>query len=103
MEALTPLVEPVSIDEAFLDLAGCEAVHGAGAPVVLARLARTIETEIGVTVSVGLSYCKFLAKLASDLDKPRGYASIARSEAVATLAPLPIGRSGGSARSRRTG
>jgi DNA polymerase-4 len=92
MEALTPLVEPVSIDEAFLDLAGCEAVHGAGAPVVLARLAGTIETEIGVTVSVGLSYCKFLAKLASDLDKPRGYKSIARSEAVSTLAPLPIGR-----------
>ncbi|MGA2042429.1 MAG: DNA polymerase IV [Roseiarcus sp.] len=92
MEALTPLVEPVSIDEAFLDLAGCQSVHGADAAVILARLASTIEREIGVTVSVGLSDCKFLAKLASDLDKPRGYSIIARSAAVATLAPLPVGR-----------
>jgi DNA polymerase IV len=82
----------VSIDEAFLDLAGCEGVHGAGAPVVLARFARTIETEIGVTVSIGLSYCKFLAKLASDLDKPRGYSIVERAAAMALLAPLPIGR-----------
>lgn len=92
MQTLTPLVEPVSIDEAFLDLAGCEGVHGAGAPVILARFARTIETEIGVTVSIGLSYCKFLAKLASDLDKPRGYSIVERAEATALLAPLPISR-----------
>jgi DNA polymerase-4 len=92
MQTLTPLVEPVSIDEAFLDLAGCEGVHGAGAPVVLARFARTIETEIGVTVSIGLSYCKFLAKLASDIDKPRGYSIVERAAAMALLAPLPISR-----------
>ena len=73
MESLTPLVEPVSIDEAFLDLSGCEAVHGATAPLILARFAKRIEDEIGVTISVGLSYCKFLAKFASDLDKPQRF------------------------------
>ncbi len=92
MQSLTPLVEPISIDEAFLDLTGCQGVHGAGAPVTLARLAGTIETEIGVTVSIGLSYCKFIAKLASDLDKPRGYSIVERARARALLAPLPIGR-----------
>jgi DNA polymerase-4 len=92
MQNLTPLVEPLSIDEAFLDLTGCEGVHGAGAPLTLARLAKRIESEIGVTVSIGLSDCKFLAKLASDLDKPRGYSIIERSQAIALLAPLPISR-----------
>jgi len=92
MQTLTPLVEPVSIDEAFLDLAGCQGVHGAGAPVTLARFAKTIESEIGVTVSIGLSYCKFLAKLASDLDKPRGFFIVERTQAMALLAPLPISR-----------
>ena len=92
MQTLTPLVEPVSIDEAFLDLAGCERVNGAAAAETLARLARRIETEIGVSVSVGLSYCKFIAKFASDLDKPRGFATVRRDEAVARLAPQKIGR-----------
>jgi DNA polymerase-4 len=92
MQSLTPLVEPISIDEAFLDLTGCERVHGAGAALTLARLAKSIEAEVGVTVSVGLSYCKLLAKLASDLDKPRGYSIVERSEAMALLAPLPVGR-----------
>lgn len=92
MQRLTPLVEPLSIDEAFLDLTGCERVNRASAPVTLARLARTIETEVGVSVSLGLSYCKFLAKLASDLDKPRGFAIVGRAEARALLAPMPVGR-----------
>jgi DNA polymerase-4 len=92
MQTLTPLVEPVSIDEAFLDLTGCQGVHGAEAPVTLARLAKTIEGEIGVTVSIGLSYCKFLAKLASDLDKPRGFSIVERAQAMALLAPLPVSR-----------
>ena len=92
MAELTPLVEPLSIDEAFLDLAGCERVHGMSAPESLARFQRRVEERIGVTVSVGLSYCKFLAKLASDLDKPRGFAFIGRSEAGEKLAPLPVGR-----------
>ena len=92
MLELTPLVEPLSIDEAFLDLTGCDGSNGASAAETLARLARQVEVRIGVTVSVGLSYCKFLAKLASDLDKPRGFAVITREEAKAWLAPQSIGR-----------
>jgi DNA polymerase IV len=92
MSELTPLVEPLSIDEAFLDLTGCEGPNGANAAETLARFARRVELEIGVTVSVGLSYCKFLAKLASDLDKPRGFALIIREEAKAWLAPQSVGR-----------
>ena len=92
MFELTPLVEPLSIDEAFLDLAGCEAVHGMSAAETLARFAHRVERDVGITVSVGLSYCKFLAKLASDLDKPRGFAVIGREEAKARLAPLGVGR-----------
>ena len=91
MMELTPLVEPVSIDEAFLDLSGTQALHQASPALSLARLARRIEAEIGISVSVGLSYCKFLAKLASDLDKPRGFAIIGRAEAVAVLAVKPVG------------
>ncbi len=92
MQRLTPLVEPLSIDEAFLDLTGCEGANGAGAALTLARFAREVEREVGVTVSVGLSYCKFLAKLASDLDKPRGFSIVAREDAIALLAPMGVGR-----------
>jgi DNA polymerase-4 len=92
MRRLTPLVEPLSIDEAFLDLTGCEGANGAGAALTLARFAREIERDVGVTVSVGLSYCKFLAKLASDLDKPRGFSVVAREDAIALLAPMGVGR-----------
>ena len=90
MDELTPLVEPLSIDEAFLDLSGTSALHGAPPAAVLARLARRIETEIGITISIGLAPNKFLAKIASDLDKPRGFAVIGREEAVAFLAPQPV-------------
>jgi DNA polymerase-4 len=92
MLQLTPLVEPLSIDEAFLDLTGCEGSSGACAAETLVRFAQRIELDSGVTVSVGLSYCKFLAKLASDLDKPRGFALIRREEAKAWLAPQSVGR-----------
>jgi DNA polymerase-4 len=92
MQRLTPLVEPLSIDEAFLDLTGCEGANGAGAALTLARFAREVEREVGVTVSVGLSDCKFLAKLASDLDKPRGFSLVPRREAIALLAPMGVGR-----------
>ncbi|MGD0642848.1 MAG: DNA polymerase IV [Roseiarcus sp.] len=92
MQRLTPLVEPLSIDEAFLDLTGCEGANGAGAALTLARFAREVEREVGVTVSVGLSYCKFLAKLASDLDKPRGLSVVPRDDAVALLKPMGVGR-----------
>jgi DNA polymerase-4 len=91
MQELTPLVEPISIDEAFLDLGGTERLHHASPALTLARFARRIENEIGITVSVGLSYAKFLAKVASDLDKPRGFSIIGRAEAVAFLAPKPVG------------
>ncbi len=91
MRDLTPLVEPLSIDEAFLDLTGTERLHGASADMVLARFARDIERDIGITVSVGLSYCKFLAKIASDIDKPRGFAVIGRTEAVEFLSDKPVG------------
>jgi len=90
MQELTPLVEPLSIDEAFLDLSGTQALHRAPPALVLARLARRIETEIGVTISVGLSHNKFLAKIASDLDKPRGFAVIGAAETLGFLAPQPI-------------
>jgi DNA polymerase IV len=73
MQALTPLVEPLSIDEAFLDLSGTQRVHGMIPAKVLAKFAREVERDIGITVSVGLSCNKFLAKIASDLDKPRGW------------------------------
>lgn len=91
MRDLTPLVEPLSIDEAFLDLTGTQRLHNATPDRVLATFARRIETEIGITVSVGLSYCKFLAKIASDLDKPRGFAVVGRAEAVSFLATQPVG------------
>lgn len=90
MDALTPLVEPLSIDEAFLDLTGTEKVHKAPPALTLARFARTIEADIGVTISVGLSHNKFLAKVASDLDKPRGFAVIGAEETLSFLAPKPI-------------
>ena len=90
MLALTPLVEPLSIDEAFLDLSGTERVHGMIPAKVLARFARNVERDIGITVSVGLSCNKFLAKIASDLDKPRGFAVLSGAEAPAFLAPKPV-------------
>lgn len=90
MEVLTPLVEPLSIDEAFLDLSGTRVLHKAPPAAVLARFAREIETQIGVTVSIGLSHNKFLAKVASDLDKPRGFAVIGAAETVSFLASRPI-------------
>ena len=80
MLALTPLVEPLSIDEAFLDLSGTERLHGLAPAKVLARFAADVEGALGITVSIGLSCNKFLAKIASDLDKPRGLRSWARAK-----------------------
>jgi len=90
MLGLTPLVEPLSIDEAFLDLAGTERLHGMPPAKALARFARKVEQEIGITVSIGLSHNKFLAKVASDLDKPRGFSVLGAGEAAAFLAPKPV-------------
>ncbi len=91
MFELTPLVEPLSIDEAFLDLTGTERLHGMSAAKVLARFACQVERELGITVSIGLSANKFLAKIASDMDKPRGFAVLGQAEAAAFLAPRPVG------------
>jgi DNA polymerase-4 len=91
VRALTPLVQPLSIDEAWMDLSGTERLHGAPPAVTLARLQAEIERDIGVTVSIGLAPNKFLAKIASDLDKPRGFAVIGAAEARTFLAPRPVG------------
>ena len=91
MLELTPLVQPLSIDEAFLDLTGAEGLTGASPARSLILLVRRLETEIGITASIGLSYNKFLAKVASDLDKPRGFKAIGRAEALDFLGPRPVG------------
>jgi DNA polymerase IV len=90
MRELTPLLEPLSIDEAFMDLAGTARLHGLSAAKSLARFATRVETAIGITVSIGLSTNKFLAKIASDLDKPRGFAVLGGNEAQRFLAPKPV-------------
>ncbi|MDG1282239.1 MAG: DNA polymerase IV, partial [Pseudorhodobacter sp.] len=90
MEEMTPAIEPLSLDEAFLDLTGTARLHGAPPAVLLGRLLRRMEAELGITGSVGLSHNKFLAKIASDLDKPRGFSVIGRAETEAFLQPKPV-------------
>jgi DNA polymerase-4 len=89
MESLTPMVQPLSIDEAVLDLAGTQALHKAPPAVVLARFARAVEREIRITVSIGLAPNRLLAKLAAERDKPRGFA-VMGAEAAAWLAEQPV-------------
>jgi DNA polymerase-4 len=91
MQALTPLVQPLSIDEAFMDLAGLEKLHGRAPAQTLALLQNAIEAEIGITVSIGLAFNKFLAKMASDLEKPRGFSVVGRADALDFLADQPVG------------
>ena len=90
MEELTPAVEPLSLDEAFLDLSGTEKLHGVPPAVMLARLVRRMKAELGLTGSIGLSHNKFLAKVASDLDKPRGFSVIGRAETADFLRDRPV-------------
>jgi DNA polymerase-4 len=90
MLALTPAVEPLSIDEAFLDLSGTARLHGMSPAKALARFATEVENKLRITVSTGLSCNKFLAKVASDLDKPRGFAALSAKDAPAFLAPKPV-------------
>ena len=90
MLALTPAVEPLSIDEAFLDLSGTARLHGMSPAKALARFAAEVENKLRITVSIGLSCNKFLAKVASDLDKPRGFAVLSAHDAPAFLAPKPV-------------
>ena len=90
MDAMTPVVEPLSLDEAFLDLTGTERLHKAPPAVLLARLLKRMEEELGLTGSVGLSHNKFLAKIASDLDKPRGFSVIGRADTAGFLKGKPV-------------
>tara|TARA_B100000678_G_scaffold278357_1_gene273035 strand:- start:1439 stop:2575 length:1137 start_codon:yes stop_codon:yes gene_type:complete len=80
MNDITPLVEPLSLDEAFMDLSGTQKLHGVPPAVMLAKLMDRIYEKLGLTGSIGLSHNKFLAKIASDLDKPNGYSIIGEAE-----------------------
>ena len=90
MLELTPSVEPLSLDEAFMDLSGTEKLHGAPPAIMLARLVKRMHDELGLTGSIGLSHNKFLAKVASDLDKPRGFSVIGRAETADFLRDKPV-------------
>jgi DNA polymerase IV len=91
MFQFTPLVQPISIDEAFLDLTGTTRIHGTSPALSLAKLIKQIENEVGITASVGLSHNKFLAKMASDLEKPRGFSVIGKTETREFLAAKSVG------------
>jgi DNA polymerase-4 len=91
-DSVTPIVEPLSLDEAFLDLSGTTTLFQRSAAATLAHVAREVERQVGITVSIGLAPNKFLAKIASDLDKPRGFAVIGRDDAVSRLHDMPITR-----------
>lgn len=90
MEELTPAIEPLSLDEAFMDLSGTERLHGAPPAILLAKLVQRMERELRLSGSIGLSHNKFLAKIASDLDKPRGFAVIGRGDTDAFLRGKPV-------------
>lgn len=90
MEELTPAIEPLSLDEAFMDLGGTQKLHGVPPAVMLARLVRRMQKELGLTGSIGLSHNKFLAKIASDLEKPRGYSVIGIAQTDAFLRDKPV-------------
>ncbi|WP_456387388.1 DNA polymerase IV [Profundibacter sp.] len=90
MDELTPSIEPLSLDEAFLDMTGTEKLHHAPPAVMLAQLLKRMEDEIGLSGSIGLSHNKFLAKIASDLDKPRGFSVIGKAETDSFLRDKPV-------------
>ncbi len=90
MDALTPTVEPLSLDEAFMDMTGTQKLHGAPPAVMLAKLIKRMKSELGLTGSIGLSHNKFLAKVASDLDKPRGFSVIGKEETTEFLRPKSV-------------
>tara|TARA_R110000751_G_scaffold86454_3_gene172112 strand:- start:722 stop:1975 length:1254 start_codon:yes stop_codon:yes gene_type:complete len=90
MEDLTPAIQPLSLDEAFMDLSGTQRMHGAPPAVMLARLIKRMRSELGLTGSIGLSHNKFLAKIASDLDKPHGFSVIGKAETESFLHDKPV-------------
>ena len=85
----TPLIEPLSIDEAFLDLTGCTGVFGS-MEIIAQQIKTRIKSEVGLNISVGISYNKFLAKLATELGKPDGLRIITRADTTTVLSPLPV-------------
>jgi DNA polymerase-4 len=89
MDRLSPLVQPLSIDEAVLDLSGTEALQKSPPAITLNRFARDIEANLGITISIGLSHNRLLAKLAAERGKPRGF-YVFGAEAAAILAPEPV-------------
>ncbi|MBT0957986.1 DNA polymerase IV [Alphaproteobacteria bacterium KMM 3653] len=91
MEDLTPAIEPLSMDEAFMDLTGTTRLHGAPPAVMLAKLVARMQSELGLSGSIGLSHNKFLAKVASDLDKPKGFSVIGKAETDSFLHDKPLG------------
>ncbi|MCW9044318.1 MAG: DNA polymerase IV [Pseudopelagicola sp.] len=91
MDEMTPDVEPLSLDEAFMDLSGTAKLHGAPPAVLLARLIKRMKDELGLSGSIGLSHNKFLAKVASDLEKPRGFSVIGKAETAEFLHDKPVG------------
>jgi DNA polymerase-4 len=102
MEDLTPAIEPLSLDEAFLDLTGTARLHGAPPAVMLAKLVKTMREELGLTGSIGLSHNKFLAKIASDLDKPHGFSVIGAAETAEFLHDKPVSLIWGVGQATRT-
>lgn len=90
MNDLTPLVQPLSIDEAVLDLSGTDALHGAAPAIVLARFANAVEREVGLTISIGLAANRLMAKIAAGRGKPRGFTVIDAEEAAGFLGPEPV-------------
>ncbi|MGA0545199.1 DNA polymerase IV [Brevundimonas sp. VNH65] len=90
VRSLTPLIQTLSLDEAWIDLSGTDRLNGGPPAVQLIRLQKRIEDEIGLTVSIGLAPNRFLAKMASEMDKPRGFSVINRNEAMMILSPRPV-------------
>ena len=90
MEEMTPAIEPLSLDEAFMDLGGTARLHGVPPAVMLARLIKRMRDELGLSGSIGLSHNKFLAKVASDLNKPRGFSVIGKAETDDFLRDKPV-------------
>ncbi len=90
IEKLTPLVQTLSLDEAWIDLSGTERLNGGPPAFQLIRLQKWIEDETGLSVSIGLAPNRFLAKIASELDKPRGFSVIGAAEAKGLLASRPV-------------
>ena len=90
MEEMTPEIEPLSLDEAFLDLTGTARLHGRPPAIMLARLIKRMKDELGLSGSIGLSHNKFLAKVASDLEKPKGFSVIGKAETADFLRDKPV-------------